>query len=88
VRELAGFGQKAPACKVASHTKPTMDDWTSFFLDRNDELTDRVLQLLGISVSDAVLTAAKPIAQIAPAPPESVQTLTIDVDEDEADIPF
>jgi hypothetical protein len=88
VRELAGNGQKAHACKVASHTKPTIDNWTDFFLGRNDQLADRVLQLLDIPVSNAVLAAAKPIAQIAPAPAESVQTLTIDDGEDEADIPF
>jgi Family of unknown function (DUF5895) len=87
-RELAGNGQKAPACKVASHSKPTMDDWTNFFLGRNDELADRVFQLLDIPVSNAVLAAAKPIAQIAPASPEPVQTLTTDDGEDEADIPF
>jgi hypothetical protein len=88
VRELAGNGQKAPACKIASHTKPTMGNWESFFLGRNDELTDRVLQLLDIPISDAVLAAAKPIAQIAPAPPEPAQPLTTDDGEDEADIPF
>jgi hypothetical protein len=88
VRELAGSGQKAHACKVASHTKPTRDNWESFFLGRNDNLANRVLQLLDIPVSNAVLAAAKPIAQIAPAPAESVQTLTTDDGEDEADIPF
>jgi Family of unknown function (DUF5895) len=90
-RELAGNGQKAPACKIASHSKPTMNNWESFFLGRNDELADRVLQLLDIPISDAVLAAAKPIAQISPAPPEPVPTLTIDDGddgEDEADIPF
>jgi Family of unknown function (DUF5895) len=86
-RELAGNGQKAPACKVSSHTKPTMDNWTNFFLGRNDELAGRILQLLDIPVSNAVLAAAKPVAQIAPAPPEPAQTLTTD-SEDETDIPF
>jgi Family of unknown function (DUF5895) len=89
VRELAGNGQKAWACKVASHTKPTIDNWESFFLGRNDELANRVLQLLDIPVSNAVFAAAKPIAQIAPAAHEPVaQTLTTDDSEDEADIPF
>jgi Family of unknown function (DUF5895) len=91
VRELAGSGQKAPACKIASHTKPTMGNWESFFLGRNDEFADRVLQLLDIPTSDAVLAPGKPIAQISPAPPEPVPTLPIDdVDdcEDDADIPF
>jgi hypothetical protein len=83
----AGNGQKAPACKIASHTKPTMDNWESFFLGRNDELTNRVLQLLDIPVSDAVLAAAKPIAQIAPAIEPVVQTLTVDDSEDD-NIPF
>jgi hypothetical protein len=88
-RELAGNNSnKAPACKVASHSKPTIDNWESFFLGRNDELADCVLQLLDIPVSNAVLAAAKPIAQIAPAPPKPAQTLTTDDGEDEADIPF
>jgi Family of unknown function (DUF5895) len=87
-RELAGNGQKSVACKVVNHSIPTMADWTNFFLGRNDQLADRVLQLLNIPVSDAVLAAAKPIAQIAPAPAESVKTLTTDDGEDEADIPF
>ncbi|WP_373539532.1 DUF5895 domain-containing protein [Chamaesiphon sp.] len=85
VRELAGNGQKAWACKVASHTKPTIDNWESFFLGRNDDLANRTLQLLDIPVSNAVFAAAKPVAQIAPAP-EPVAT-QIDDDETE-DIPF
>jgi hypothetical protein len=85
-RELAGNNSnKAPACKVSSHTKPTMGNWVNFFLGRNDELADRVLQLLNIPVSNAVFAAAKPVAQIAPAP-EPVAT-GIDDDETE-DIPF
>ncbi|PSB47468.1 DUF5895 domain-containing protein, partial [Chamaesiphon polymorphus] len=89
MRELAGNGQKAFACKVASHTKPTKDNWESFFLGRNDDLANRVLQLLDIPVEPAVFAAAKLIAQIAPAPPEPVATtLTTDDGEDEADIPF
>lgn len=90
VRELAGNGQKSPACKVASHSIPTMTDWTSFFLGRNDELADRVLQLLGISVSDAVFAAAKPIAQL-PSAIESVTELLCDEVADdtcEDEIPF
>ncbi len=85
VRELAGNGQKAYACKIASHTKPTIDNWESFFLGRNDDLANRTLQLLDIPVSNAVFAAAKPVAQIAPAP-EPVAT-QIDDDETE-DIPF
>jgi hypothetical protein len=85
VRELAGNGQKAWACKVASHTKPTIDNWESFFLGRNNDLANRTLQLLDIPVSNAVFAAAKPVAQIAPAP-EPVAT-QIDDDETE-DIPF
>jgi Family of unknown function (DUF5895) len=87
MRELAGSGQKAPACKIASHTKPTMDNWESFFLGRNDNLANRVLQLLDIPVEPAVFTAAKPIAQIAPAIEPVVQTLTVDDSEDD-NIPF
>ena len=85
VRELAGNGQKAQACKVASHTKPTQDNWESFFLGRNDDLANRVLQLLNIPVSDAVLAAAKPVVQIAPAIDSVTQIDSID---DESDIPF
>ncbi len=85
VRELAGNGQKAPACKIASHTKPTIDNWESFFLGRNDDLAERVLQLLNIPVSSAVFAAAKPIAQIAPAAPEPA--LAID-DSGDNNIPF
>ena len=85
VRELAGNGQKAYACKIASHTKPTIDNWESFFLGRNDDLANRTLQLLDIPVSNAVFAAAKPVAHIAPAP-EPVAT-QIDDDETE-DIPF
>jgi Family of unknown function (DUF5895) len=92
VRELAGNGQKAPACKIASHTKPTMGNWESFFLGRNDDLANRVLQLLDIPVEPAVFAAAKPIAQIAPAPVEPVvQNLTVDESgdaEDDDKIPF
>jgi Family of unknown function (DUF5895) len=88
VRELAGSGQKAPACKIASHTKPTMGNWESFFLGRNDELADRVLQLLDIPVSNAVFAAAKPVVQISPAVEPVAQTLSIDDGEDEDDIPF
>jgi hypothetical protein len=87
VRELAGNGQKAPACKVASHTKPTMDNWTEFFLGRNDDLANRILQLLDIPVEPAVFAAAKPIAQIAGAIEPFVQTLTVDDSEDD-NIPF
>lgn len=88
-RELAGNnGQKAPACKVACHTKPTMDNWTNFFVGRNDELADRVLQLLDIPVSNAVFAAAKPVVQISPAVEPVAQTLSIDDGEDEDDIPF
>ena len=54
VRELAGNGQKAYACKVASHSQPSIDNWESFFLGRNDERACRVLQLLDIPVSNAV----------------------------------
>jgi hypothetical protein len=89
-RELAGNGQKAVACKVAYHSTPTMDDWTSYFLGRNDELAERVLRLLGISVSDAVFAAAKPIAQL-PSASESVTKLLckeVADDADEEDIPF
>ena len=85
-RELAGNnGQKAPACKIVSHTIPTMADWTDFFLGRNDELADRVLLLLGISVSDTVIAAAKPIAQLEPV----VELLgNEDLDDNDKDIPF
>jgi Family of unknown function (DUF5895) len=87
-RELAGNNSnKAPACKVASHSKPTVDNWESFFLGRNDELANRVLQLLDIPVEPAVFAAAKPIAQIAPAIEPVVQTLTVDDSEDD-NIPF
>jgi Family of unknown function (DUF5895) len=88
VRELAGNGQKAFACKVASHIKPTLDNWTDFFLGRNDELADRVLQLLDIPVSDAVLAAAKPIAQLPGADEPVTQINYVDDSEDESDIPF
>ena len=88
VRELAGNNiQKAPACKVASHSKPTMDNWTNFFLGRNDELADRVLQLLDIPVSNAVFAAAKPVAQLPPVTEPVAQICSYDV-EDESDIPF
>jgi hypothetical protein len=88
IRELAGNGQKAPACKIASHTKPTMDNWESFFLGRKDDLADRVLQLLDIPVSDTVLAAAKPIAQLPGANEPATQINYVDVSEDESDIPF
>ena len=86
-RELAGNGQKAHACKIASHTKPTMDTWESFFLGRNDKLADRVLQLLDIPVSNAVFAAAKPVAQLPPVT-EPVAQICSDDSEDESDIPF
>ncbi len=86
-RELAGNGQKAPACKIACHTKPTMDNWESFFLGRNDELADRLLQLLDIPVSNAVFAAAKPVAQLPPVT-EPVAQICSDDSEDESDIPF
>jgi Family of unknown function (DUF5895) len=87
-RELAGNNSnKAPACKVASHSKPTMDNWKSFFLGRNDELADRVLQLLDIPVSNAVFAAAKPVAQLPPVT-EPVAQICSDDSEDESDIPF
>ena len=86
-RELAGNGQKAPACKIASHTKPTMGNWESFFLGRNDELADRLLQLLDIPVSNAVFAAAKPVAQLPPVT-EPVAQICSDDSEDESDIPF
>ncbi len=87
VRELAGNGQKAPACKVASHTKPTQANWESFFLGRNDDLANRVLQLLDIPVEPAVFAAAKPVAQIAPAIEPATPIVIVDA-EDEDDIPF
>jgi hypothetical protein len=86
-RELAGNGQKAPACKIASHSKPTMGTWESFFLGRNDELADRLLQLLDIPVSNAVFAAAKPVAQLPPVT-EPVVQICSDDSEDESDIPF
>jgi Family of unknown function (DUF5895) len=87
-RELAGNNSnKAPACKVASHSKPTMDNWTNFFVGRNDELADRVLQLLDIPVSNAVFAAAKPVAQLPPVT-EPVAQICSDDSEDESDIPF
>ena len=86
-RELAGNGQKAPACKIACHSKPTMDNWESFFLGRNDELADRLLQLLDIPVSNAVFAAAKPVAQLPPVT-EPVAQICSDDSEDESDIPF
>jgi Family of unknown function (DUF5895) len=88
VRELAGKSQKAPACKVANHTKPTQDNWESFFLGRNDELANRVLQVLDIPVSNAVFAAAKPVFQIAPATEPANQIDSVDDSEDESDIPF
>ena len=87
VRELAGNGQKAAACKVASHTQPTKDNWESFFLGRDDKLADRILQVLDIPVSPAVFAAAKPIAQLAPATEPVVQTPAVDESEN-ANIPF
>jgi hypothetical protein len=88
VRELAGKSQKAPACKVANHTKPTQDNWESFFLGRNDELANRVLQVLDIPVSNAVFAAAKPVFQIAPTTEPATQIDSVDDSEDESDIPF
>jgi Family of unknown function (DUF5895) len=82
VRELAGKGQKAPACKVAIHTKPTLENWMSFFLGRNDELADSVLRLLDIPISNTFLAAAKPVAQLPAVDEGSYES------EDESDIPF
>jgi hypothetical protein len=45
-RELAGNNAKSPACKVHSHIAPTMANWESFFLGRNDEVADRFLNLM------------------------------------------
>lgn len=45
-RELAGTNTKSPACKVDSHVAPTQENWETFFLGRNDELADRVLNIL------------------------------------------
>ena len=88
VRELAGNNsQKAPACKVASHSKPTMGNWESFFLGRNDDLAERVRHLLDIPVSNAVFAAAKPVAQLPPVTEPVAQICSYDV-EDESDIPF
>ena len=51
-------------------------------------LASRVLQLLDIPVSDAVLAAAKSVVQIAPAIEPVTQIDSIDDSEDESDIPF
>jgi hypothetical protein len=48
-RELAGSGQKSPACKVHSHTAPTQANWEQFFLGRVDDIADRFLDLLAPS---------------------------------------
>jgi len=45
-RELAGTKAKSPACKVHSHTAPTQANWEQFFLGRNDEIGDRLLNIL------------------------------------------
>ncbi len=45
-RELAGNNAKSPACKVHSHVEPTQANWEQFFLGRQDELADKLLNLL------------------------------------------
>ena len=45
-RELAGTNTKSAACKVGSHVAPEQSNWEQFFLGRNDELADRVLNIL------------------------------------------
>jgi Family of unknown function (DUF5895) len=45
-RELAGNNAKSPACKVHSHIEPTQANWEQLFLGRQDEIADRLLNLL------------------------------------------
>jgi hypothetical protein len=45
-RELAGNNAKSPACKVHSHIEPNQANWEHFFLGRQDELADKLLNLL------------------------------------------
>jgi Family of unknown function (DUF5895) len=45
-RELAGRSMKSYACKVDAHVSPTLANWESFFLGRNEEKADRFLQLM------------------------------------------
>jgi hypothetical protein len=45
-RELAGTSMKSYACKVDSHVSPTVANWESFFLGRNNATADRFLQLM------------------------------------------
>jgi Family of unknown function (DUF5895) len=45
-RELAGNNAKSPACKVHSHIEPTQANWEQFFLGRQDEIADKLLNLL------------------------------------------
>jgi hypothetical protein len=61
IREAAGDVQKSPACKVGSHTKPTIDNWQDFFLGRVDSVADEMLQLLSVPVSSLKIVAATPV---------------------------
>ena len=65
-RELAGTNAKSPACKVHSHVAPTMANWESFFLGRNDEVADRFLDLM-VPTSELVLPQSNLLALPAAA---------------------
>ncbi len=60
-RELAGNNAKSPACKVHSHVAPTMANWESFFLGRNDEVADRFLDLM-VPTSELILPQSNVLA--------------------------
>jgi hypothetical protein len=48
-RELAGTAAKSPSCKVDDFTKPTMDNWSDYFLGRNKETATNLLNILAPS---------------------------------------
>jgi Family of unknown function (DUF5895) len=45
-RELAGTAAKSPSCKVDTFTRPTMDNWSEYFLGRNKEIATNLLNIL------------------------------------------
>jgi Family of unknown function (DUF5895) len=86
IRELAGDSQKSFACKVGSHSIPTMNDWQNFFLGCDDSVANRMLQLLSVPVSDRVIAAAKPV--VAEVLDRAIDSYEGDVDIDIDSIPF
>jgi Family of unknown function (DUF5895) len=64
-RELAGTSLKSYACKVDSHVSPTVTNWESFFLGRNNATADRFLQLMAPTAELSLLMPEQNLEEIA-----------------------